>query len=205
MKTRLKLVLYSCVIFTFCLFGNITAKAEEINTDTYTITFETGSFMGYEPIKAKKGEPLTNLPVPELEGDAYFSGWVSYNGESVENGYIPTSDMTLYMTALCPAVSLAHPNNNEENKKKVDEIKGFNVSVESKKATLTWKAAYNANKYQLQVAKNKKMNKNLKKYNVTKTKKVLKLKKGTYYARVRAINGKVCNSWTKVKKIKIKK
>lgn len=78
----------------------------------------------------------------------------------------------------------------------------------NKKRTISvkWKKIKDARKYKIQFATNKKF-KNAKVRICKKTSyQIKKLKKGkTYYARVRAVNGKEQGKWSKAKKVKIKK
>ena len=86
-----------------------------------------------------------------------------------------------------------------------------NVKGAKKKITVTWKKADGAKGYEVLISKNKKGTKAAKTYTVKKNaaKKVIKkLKKGTYYVKVRAyktIQGNtVYGKYSKVKKVKVK-
>lgn len=84
-----------------------------------------------------------------------------------------------------------------------------------KKIYITWKKVSKASKYEIWYSLKKNFKKSLKKKKVKKCKATLKVKKKTYYVKVRALRkgyittaGKVGyrkGSWSKVKKIKLKK
>ena len=61
---------------------------------TFTISFKDNLFPS---ISIKEGEALTNLPTPIIENST-FTGWNTEDGTSIDNGYIPTSDIILYPT-----------------------------------------------------------------------------------------------------------
>lgn len=98
---------------------------------------------------------------------------------------------------------------------KPSKVKSFKAkNIKSKKVKLTWKKVKNVSGYQIVYARNKKFTKNKKTVKVKKasiTKKTIKkLKKNkTYYFRVRAykkVNKQlVYGTWSKVRKVKIKK
>jgi len=119
----------------------------------------------------------------------------------------------------------------EADKKAADELKEWNGTVSKavpavksakfkaakKKVTVSWKKATKKNlkkfdKVEIQVCKDKKFQKvNTTRVEVKKSKKsatVKKLKKGTYYVRVRNVKGsgvnKQVSKWSKVKKVKVK-
>lgn len=78
----------------------------------------------------------------------------------------------------------------------------------SKKKTivLKYKKLKNAKKYQIQYATNKKFKKAKSKKTSKLSYSIKKLKKGkTYYVRVRGLNGTKKGTWSKIKKVKIKK
>ena len=79
-------------------------------------------------------------------------------------------------------------------------------NIKTKSVKVTVKRLTNAKKYQIQIAKNKKFKKAKSYYTKKLSYKIKKLKKKkTYYVRVRGINGTVKGTWSKTKKVKIKK
>lgn len=97
---------------------------------------------------------------------------------------------------------------------KVGKVKGVKIKKLNKKSVkVIWKKVNDVSGYEIQYATSKKFNKDLKKTNAkakAKSKTIKKLKKKkTYYFRIRAyrkVNGKkVYGSWSKTKKVKIKK
>ncbi|MCH5253233.1 MAG: fibronectin type III domain-containing protein, partial [Lachnospiraceae bacterium] len=100
---------------------------------------------------------------------------------------------------------------NSSKVKKPGKVTGVKVKVKKKKLTVSWTKKSGVKGYQLQYALNKKFTKKKKSKPVKKTKitiKKLKQRK-TYYFRVCAykLNGrkKVYGTWSKVKKVKIKR
>ena len=91
---------------------------------------------------------------------------------------------------------------------KVAGVKAKNVKKQ--KVQVSWKKQEYVDKYQVQVALNKKFSKGKKTYTVKGTaasKKTGKLKKKTYFVRVRAYNAasETWGAWSAVKKVKVKK
>jgi hypothetical protein len=74
--------------------------------------------------------------------------------------------------------------------------------------TVSWKKNSAGKGYEIQCATDKKFKKTVKKVKISKnstTKTTIKkLKKGTYYVRIRTINGKKTSTWSKVKSVKVK-
>ena len=93
--------------------------------------------------------------------------------------------------------------------KKVQKLTAKNVK--KKRVSLKWRKVIKAKGYQIQYALDRKFKKSRKTKNTSKTSYTIKKlkKKKTYYIRVRAYvinNGKkVYGSWSKTKKIKIKR
>ena len=101
--------------------------------------------------------------------------------------------------------------------KRIPTVKSPKYKAAKKKIAVSWKKASKKNlkkftKVEIQVCKDKKFQKaNTKRVVVKKSKKsatVKKLKKGTYYVRVRNVKGsgvkKQVSKWSKVKKVKVK-
>lgn len=86
------------------------------------------------------------------------------------------------------------------------KVKKATKKIKAKKISILLKKAKNAKKYQVQVSKNKKFKKILVKKTVKKTKFTIKSKKlknkKKLYVRARAVG---CKTWSKPKKVKIKK
>ncbi len=125
---------------------------------------------------------------------------------------LPTTGNEVQSTTQAPAPTTTAQNENPEPKAKkpakVTLKKPKNIKKLSVK--LSWKKAANAKKYQIQYSLNKKFKK-AKKFATKQistnkiTYKIKKLKKKTYYFRVRGVNGKQYGPWSKVQKIKVKK
>lgn len=114
----------------------------------------------------------------------------------------PTKDK-LYITLNPKDNGNTQPSNAQPS-----NIKGFSVKNSSSKIiNVKYKKANNAKKYKIQYSTDKKFKKSVKTKTTTKTSyKIKGLKKNkTYYVRVCAVNGEKSSSWTKVKKVKIKK
>lgn len=98
--------------------------------------------------------------------------------------------------------------NKPTTKEKLKATKLTKVTVKKKTATVTWKKNTTGKGYQLQCSTNKKFKKPVKTYKIGKntiTKATIKkLKKGTYYLRIRTIKGKKHSGWSKIKKVKVK-
>ena len=104
--------------------------------------------------------------------------------------------------------SNTQPSNAQVAAAQPSNIKGFSVKNSSSKIiNVKYKKANNAKKYKIQYSTDKKFKKSVKTKTTTKTSyKIKGLKKNkTYYVRVCAVNGEKSSSWTKVKKVKIKK
>lgn len=73
--------------------------------------------------------------------------------------------------------------------------------------SIKYNKSRNATKYQIQYTMDKKFKKSVKTKTTSKTScKITNLKRNkTYYVRVRAVNSKKVSSWTKVRKVRIKK
>lgn len=102
-------------------------------------------------------------------------------------------------------------------KKKVTVIVGpkatapTSVKVDGKDLVVTWDRNATATGYKIQYSKDKNFSKNVKSKTLGQVKKGKKgsytakdLKKGTYYVRMRAVNGSSYSRWSKTRRVKIK-
>lgn len=84
-----------------------------------------------------------------------------------------------------------------------------NLSVKNKKGNkifVSWNQIDdNVTRYLVQIAKNKKMKRGLKNYSCKRKTFTKKLKRGTYYVRVRTVDGGVIGKWSNIVKVKVKK
>lgn len=175
------------------------AHWEQIEEGYYIITFDKND--------GTKDSTYCIWLTTEIVGDEnvpregyIFKGWYTKKtgGKKVVNGTKPTSDMTLY----------AHW---EKVTVKKSSIKNT-VRQNFKTMTVTFKKVPKAEGYQIQYSTSRKFTKKTTKTvnvkgNKTFTRKLKKLKKKTYYIRVRAYKtdstkAKIYGSWSKVKKVK---
>ncbi len=133
----------------------------------------------------------------------YLSVGVEPEEETEKPTICPTVKPTEKPTTVVPTTT--------KTKKPVKASIKSARNIKKRSVKLTWKRVKNAKSYQVQYSLNRKF-KTAKKYK-TKTKTTRKLsytvkkltKKKTYYFRIRGINGKLKGSWSKSKKIKIRK
>ena len=164
-----------------------TDKEEDLNTDKKPVEdISSETPVTPEPIVEEKNEPSTSISPKSTNVSTGIP--VSQNNTDLPTTNIKTEDKTAEKVVIPGKITSL----------KVKNKKG-------KKLKISWKKAADTKAYEIQIAKKKNMKRGLKTYTTSNnTYTVKKLKKGTYYIRVRAINGDVGGKWSKVKKVKIK-
>jgi hypothetical protein len=121
--------------------------------------------------------------------DAGFSGVAVITVTSVETEEYAEAEETLKITV--PTVT---------NVKK--------ATVKKKQLTVEWKKNTTGKGYEVQCSTDKNFKKSVNKVKIGKNKTtkttIKKLKKGTYYVRIRTVNGKKTSAWSKTKSVKVK-
>ncbi len=134
----------------------------------------------------------------------YFEGDEDYYGNDYEqriNAYVPGT-----VIPDNPSSAVIPGNTPTIQNKTVGKVAGLKAKNKKKrKAIVTWKKVNGAKKYQVKYAMNKKFKKA--KTKVVNTNKIVfkKLKKKTYFFKVRGFSGTNYGAWSKAKKLKIKK
>ena len=123
------------------------------------------------------------------------------------SGTTPSTGTPNTETPSTEKKSTKTPGTETTNVKKPDNIKKLTVKSNGRMISIKYNKSRNATKYQIQYTMDKKFKKSVKTKTTSKTScKITNLKRNkTYYVRVRAVNSKKVSSWTKVRKVRIKK
>lgn len=152
------------------------------------------------------GEKLSSGERTDATGNhTWDGGTVTTQPTTAAEGLKTYNCAVCHQTRTEPIAKLEQP----EPQSTLPATKGLKVKVKKTTATVTWKKNTSGNGYQIQYSTVPTFATGVKTKNMKKNKTVKatikKLKKTTYYFRIRTIKGSEFSAWSAVKKVKVKK